>query len=216
MNFKLVASAAVVIAGSCAVANAQTFDSRTDFETAAASEGIPLTGFESFEGFTPNPSGFTDLIEADGFDVTGQELPSGFSSIFTIETNAQSGLVPTDGAQLLRASTFDQAEITFTFDNPVFAVGFDIIGAGNFGGPGSITVENDLGQSFTVFSGDNNDDNETFFAGFVSETGFTSLTLLNTFDGDSFGIDSVTYGVPTPGAVSLLAFAGLAASRRRR
>jgi hypothetical protein len=204
------------IAASAGVASAAVFDDRANFETAASNANVPLDGFESFENFTADESNFLDLVDADGFEVTGEDSLDGFPFIFTIENNLTSGLVPTDGDQVLRSSTFDGAIITFTFDQPVLAAGFDIIGAGNFGGPGEITLANNLGESTTVFSGSNNNTNETFFAGIVSDAPFQTLTLTNTFDGDSFGIDAVSFGIPSPGAAGLLGVAGLAATRRRR
>jgi hypothetical protein len=204
-----------IIATATSAASAATFTDRAAFDNAAATAGVTLDNFESFESFDDDPSNFLDLIDGNGVTITGEDTFDGFNAIFTIENNIQSGLVPTDGDLVLRSSTFDGAVINFDFDNPVNAAGFDIIGAGNFGGPGEISVTTDAGESFTVFAGDNNDLNETFFAGFVSATPFSSITLSNTFDGDSFGIDAVASGIPTPATAPLLAIPAAAARRRR-
>lgn len=201
-----------------ATAGASVFTDRGDFESAASTAGVPLDGFESFEDFPAEPTNFMDVVDANGFEVTGFDTLDGFESIFTVENNAQSGLVPTDGDQVLRVSTFDGSVVTLNFDNPVNAVGLDLIGTANFGDPAeaALTVETSADESLTLIEGEPNSANDTFFAGFVSNTPFDSITITNSYDGDSYGIDSVSYGVPAPGSAALLGLAGLAATRRRR
>jgi hypothetical protein len=212
---KYALGAIIGVAGIAATASGQAFDDRGMFEDAAIDRNIPLTGFESFEDAVPDPLDFLDEVEGENLTVTGFDTFDGFESIFTIETQAQSGLVPTDGDQLLRVSTFDGSEVTITFDVPVTAVGFNVIGAGNFGGPGSVVAQTDTGILLDIIVADN-DVNETFFAGVITNQTFNSITIFNTFDGDSYGIDAVAFGVPAPGAGAVLAMAGLAMTRRRR
>lgn len=207
----------LTVAAAAGAASAQsTFDDRGMFESGANDVGVVLDGFESFEGFPASDSDFTNEVDADGFTVTGEDLFDGFPFVLTIQDSVANGLAPTDGANYLSISSFDENVLTLTFDSAVNAVGLDLIDFGDFGGPATIVAQLDGGAEFTVFDGAAASGSTAFF-GVVSETAFTTLTITNNFDGDQYGIDAVSFGViPAPGAFAAVGLGGLAAARRRR
>jgi len=207
-----------IVAGVATAASAGSpsfFGDRGAFETAAAGAGVPLDGFESFENFPADDGEFFAELDADGFTVTSRDVNFDFLDPITVQEQASGGF-PTDGDQLLSISSFDFTETTFTFDAPVFAAGLDLLAFGDFQGITS-TIEGSIngGERFTIFDGTGTSGNTAFF-GVVSGSAISTLTIFNNFDGDQYGIDAVSFGVPTPGAAGLLALGGLAAARRRR
>lgn len=216
----LLASAAV--GAIAAPALSQTFSSRGLFTQAANDAGITLLN-ESFEGLVPDDdTAARDEVVVDDFVVSA--VNEGFEFLPPLavlnEPNQMTGTRPTDGDQFVDVGSLfngglnNDVVVTFTFNEPqqAFFVDLtDLLGLDQAPNPRAL-LESDAGDTITLFSGNGA---SLITAGFINPAGFTTVTIRATA-GDSFGIDNVDYGVPAPGAASLLALSGLAAARRRR
>ena len=212
--------AVIAFGGAVAVAAASAsatsvFTDRPTWASAAADAGIGLEVSESFEDFPSSDSDFFPSIDANGFTVSSVDVNFDFLDPLTVQDRASGGQ-PTDGDQLLSVSALDFTETTFAFDNPVTAVGLDLIDFGDFGGQASTIVATlSSGEEITIFDGIGVSGNQAFF-GVITDAPIDSIVIRNNFDGDQYGIDNVQAGIPTPGAAGLLGVAGLASVRRRR
>ncbi len=113
---------------------------------------------------------------------------------------------------------------SFSFDSSVNAFGFNLSGFQPFLGQGGFNVTTiEDGQVVEEFFIEASQPyNQARFYGFVMDSAFDEIqitipALTNaTQIADYAAIDDVVWGVPTPGATSLLAIAALGATRRRR
>jgi hypothetical protein len=205
-----------------ALAGSSTFSDRANFEAAAAASGIALN-LESFEGFPLDPgSAERDSVDADDFLLEG--VNEGFEflpPLSILGPTGPGGTFATDGNQhvnvgsLFNSGLNNDVVVTFTFDTPQNAFFVDItdlLGLDQAPNP-QATLTSDNGDFIQLLDGQGSDPNIN--VGFINPGGFTTVTLRSTA-GDSFGLDAVAYGIPTPGAASLLALAGLGVVRRRR
>jgi hypothetical protein len=221
-------SAALVASAIAApTAAASNFTDRTDFQNAADAAGIPLLT-ESWESFTPDSAtAQRDQVANDNFILTAVNESFTFIPPLSILDDPTipnapdgDGTMPTDGEQYLHAASLYSSNdnndivLTFAFNEPQSAFFLDLTdlnGLDQAPNPRAILSSN-AGDSLTIFEGDGAD---LFTVGFISDTTFTEVTLRATA-GDSFGVDAVSYGVPTPASASLLALSAAAAARRRR
>jgi hypothetical protein len=200
----IAAAVCTFAAASPAAAAIVQFTDRLDFEAAAGA--LTLQDFESYAG-TTNLAPATDL------------------GAFTVSTNGSAAIAPfgsVDGTQDLQVNiTADTGSggpglITFTFDTAIFAFGADFN-----------SLNNNVIRTFATVGG------TVFsplplspsFLGFVSTTGFTTVTFSNPMGGgnnDSFQLDNLAYsqagGVPEPATWGLMiaGFGGIGVMARRR
>jgi len=178
------------------------FDNQADFFAAV---GAVVT--EDFESYTPgDPSGgAVSFMDFGTFSATSDPAALKIlSGDFFGNHNTTPG-----GSQYLSADTDIggvSADVTLTFDEPVFAFGLYLVDAED---GGFIHIGND----FHPFAG-GPDGVETYF-GIISDTPFTTITI-DAGDTDShWSMDDVSYAVPAPGSIAALLI-GLGSIRRRR
>lgn len=205
-----VASVAVLALAAGQAEAAKTFYSdRVSFDAAAGS----LSGFESFEsGFSPSAS-----IDFGAFTVT--ETGDTFNTLISSVSN------PTDGSRSLSFEPTDAGSmVTYAFDAPISAFGFDIA-LGNIDGPSTVTVGGDLSTTFDIPNR-----NDPVFFGVIDDAGtFDTLTFnpdvaLGPGISGEVAMDSVSFGtasvvaVPEPCSLLLLGVGAvvMAAGRVRR
>jgi|GEM_PF-1155415 len=205
-----------------AVAAGAVFTDRASFESAAGAAGKILE-LESFENLPLDPnSAVRDTVVTDDFTISA--VNEGFEflpPLSVLGTSGPGGTFATDGVQHVNVGSLgngtNDVVVTFTFDfliTAFFADFTDLRGLDNFP-DGDATIENGVGDFTTLYDGFDVGNPSLVSVGFVSDTPFDTITLIATA-GDSFGIDNVSYGIPSPGAGALLAIGGLAAARRRR
>jgi hypothetical protein len=118
--------------------------------------------------------------------------------------------------------------VTFTFNSPLHSFGIYIAGLGTLA-PGSTTfsISNSNGFSadlYTNYSGTTTSFDTPLFAGLISDTRFTSVSLAGTEIGDGVFLDDLYYGhaptTPLPTTLPLFATGigglGLLGWRRKR
>jgi hypothetical protein len=99
--------------------------------------------------------------------------------------------------------------VTFTFNSPITSFGIFIAGLGTVS-PGSTTfsIANSNGFSsnlFSNYSGTTTSFDSSLFAGLISDTRFTSVTLAGTEVGDGVFLDNLSYGHSHVSGAPLLA-----------
>jgi hypothetical protein len=175
------------------------YSDRGSFSTAAGS----LSGFESFEGSYFSGS----TVDFGSFTVSETGDQSNFVDQISFSNT-------TDGVHSLGAiPTSDPASstITFVFDTPINAFGFDITNqsVGGF----NVFVGGDVSDSIPIYTA-----NTFEFWGVVDPvTSFTTLTFSPNANTGLLMMDSVSYGaIPEPSSTMLLGVAGLAIAALRR
>jgi hypothetical protein len=212
--FLAIASAALASAANAQLA---AFSDRATFIGAA---GAVMT--EGFDGVAADTSFTNNTLSFTGFRLRADDV-SGFAAVFNfVDVPALAGgaITPAnfdvDGTTLLTLGVNTGVSVTFTFNRPITAVGFDTRRMQNLGDHVEIAVSGTT-QSPPVLP---------LFVGYVSATPFTTLTFnrhaLATV-GDSFSVDNLTFSssaaVPEPASwAMLIAGFGLvgAMARRRR
>lgn len=201
----LAAATSTLALSSAAHASITQYSTRAAFNSASGA-----TVIQSFNSFAPTVNAFN----GHAFDF------GDFSAINGVNSSAGGSIVSpgvvNGSVEILGVTKIANAQITFTFDFPITALGFD---ADNFADQRfeSLIFDNAAGDTVVVFDAVD----QVRFWGFTSDTPFTTLTVRQTgfsaggTNSDGFTIDDVTY-TPTPGAAALLGLGGLVASRRRR
>lgn len=172
------------------------------FQTAAQAVGT--------ESFTDDLNSYS----SDAWPITLNDLAVSGGSLAFPNSNASTTV---DGSNYLRLVT-SNGTVTFTFDSPVIAFGFETNPhTGGVGDTLGITAGS-ANSSFAMAATD-----VTEFRGFVSDTAFSTFTI-NAGDGDSFyGFDNLVgytaSAVPEPGTYALvfgLMAVVLVVNRRRK
>lgn len=174
-----------------------------------------------------NPGYYAETYQsfAEGGHATPFNFAGGAGNAFsyTATTSAQAFLCFSLGSNNRYLTTSGQpttawsAPITITFTGqPVNAIGgsFFLTSAGGSVVDSPLTLNFSDGTSQVINGGTN-----TTFWGYVSDTAITSLTLTPPATHRFVSVDNLTVGqstVPTPGAASLVAVAGVVGLRRRR
>jgi hypothetical protein len=188
------ASAMLASGASAAIATYSNF-SFWQQDVVAAGSSVATETFNSYNGYYASP-------------LTGSTGGINWSAAATGGLFCQSGYF----------STNNPVDATFTFAPGVMSVGANIFGTDlSFNSlPATITVTLADGSSYIASTS-----GPTDFVGFISNTAaISSLTMAasDTAPGDIYvTADNMYFGVvPAPGALAVLASAGLSATRRRR
>ena len=188
------ASAMLASGASAAIATYSNFSSWQQ-DVVAAGSSVATETFNSYNGYYASP-------------LTGSTGGINWSATATGGLFCQSGYF----------STNNPVAATFTFAPGVMSVGANIFGTDNSFNllPATITVTLADGSSYIASTS-----GPTDFVGFISNgAAISSLTMdaSDTAPGDIYvTADNMYFGVvPAPGALALLAAAGLSATRRRR
>ncbi len=146
--------------------------------------------------------------------LTGSPLPA--SGITWTATAPTHGLV-TDGATLRPATATD--DLVFDFQPGVQGIGGNIYSSvlGNPPVPTFAFIEVTLADGVSYFG---NSNNSQMFIGFYSDTTSIAKLTIKVYQGGgatSYAtVDNLYFAVPAPGALALLATAGLIGGRNRR
>jgi hypothetical protein len=188
------ASAMLASGASAAIATYSNFSSWQQVVVASGST-VATETFNAYNGYYASP-------------LTGSTGGINWSAAATGGLFCQSGYF----------STNNPVDATFTFAPGVMSVGANIFGTDNIFNslPATITVTLADGSSYIASTS-----GPTDFVGFISNgAAISSLTMAasDTAPGDIYvTADNMYFGVvPAPGALALLAAAGLSATRRRR
>lgn len=210
-------SLVTLVAARDAVAGVVSWDDRAAFEGAFG----PDLAFESFENREIGALALRATFENTGLAVD----VFGGLGIDAIITDGMAVSVPSDGIQhLVVGFGFFDYEVSFETPEDVFAFGFDLSGYQDKDGSGTFEVRL-LNDGVEVGA-------TSLTATPVQEGGFRAISSTIAFDqiivtvedgdliggtADIVGFDGITYAVvPGPGAVALLALAGVTGRRRRR
>jgi len=111
------------------------------------------------------------------------------------------------------ASEYDES-ITFTFDTPISAFGFDLNSNPlPVGDPINFATNGSGGGTFALPA----TDITTEFRGFVFDTPFTSFTLTSSEIQPTWGLDNlVAFSIPEPATLGLMGLGALGMTARRR
>jgi hypothetical protein len=181
-----------------------TYTSQTDFLAAiAASHSGTVT------------QGFTGLAPTNGtLDVAGQTLGGityggAGNAVHVADTGVDPSLYDWGSGALLALSLAGEPT-TLTFAATTAFGGW----FGTFGDYAGLVLIEIGGEEFAILT---NDYPDMYFAGFISDTPFTSVTI-TTFDSLSTVVDNVILAIPEPVSLALFgaALLGLGVVRRRR
>lgn len=186
------ASAMLASGASAAIATYSNF-SFWQQDVVAAGSSVATETFNSYQGFYLSPlTGSVGGINWSATATGGLFCDSGY---FSTNNNAVTA--------------------TFTFTPGVMSVGANIFGTNSTFNlvPARITVILADGSSYIAST-----TGPTDFVGFISNGAAISSLTMNAVGTETTYVtaDNMYFGVPAPGAVALLACAGLIATRRRR
>lgn len=196
-------AAASILSAECASAAILTFTDSTLYDTAVAGMGRAT---ETFDG----------LVGASGAVLTGAASGSGLTIAWSASSTGGVSVSPFGGSPAL--TTGSAAAVTLSnFGVPVMGISGWFYGRNGTVGATSLMLSVILDDGTSAVS---LIDATTGFVGIYSNSAASvaSLTLTPQSGGGALApvIDNLNFAVmPAPGAVALLAFAGLARSRRR-
>lgn len=205
-----VVALAVVSSASAAVS---TFNDRTTWTLAT---GVNAFATEGFETSTPGQIGPSTFGSGLGFTSTSQfaAIESFWPDNWGMQNTTPGGanyLHVGDGGGTTAGPAF-----SMTFNLPVLstAFGFDLSG---FQYPPLLATIMRGGSVVGTFSLAEGVVFDPAFAGFVSTEAFDMVVLTTQPNAgwDDFALDQISWAVPAPGAMALLALTGMARSRRR-
>ena len=155
---------------------------------------------------------FNSFAPGTAVSLTGSPLPaSGITWTATAPTNG----VVADGSTVRTAAATDA--LVFDFAPGVQGIGGNIYTSVLGQGKGFAFIEVTLADGVSYFG---NSDNAEMFIGFYSDTtsiAKLTITVYQVLGQDSFAtVDNLYFAVPAPGALALLATAGLVGVRNRR
>ena len=163
-------------------------------------------------GQTVADENFNSFGPGTPMTLTGSPVPA--SGITWTATAPMNGLV-TDGATVRTAAATDA--LVFDFAPGVQGIGGNIYTSVLGQGKGFAFIEVTLADGVSYFG---NSDNSEMFIGFYSDTtsiAKLTITVYQVLGQDSFAtVDNLYFAVPAPGALALLATAGLVGVRNRR
>ena len=168
----------------------------------AVSDNEQTVAVETFNSYGPGTAS----------SLSGSPLPaSGITWTATAPTN---GLV-TDGGTVRTAAATDA--LVFDFAPGVQGIGGNIYTSVLGQGKGFAFIEVTLADGVSYFG---NSDNSEMFIGFYSDTtsiAKLTITVYQVFGAPSYAtVDNLFFAVPAPGAIALLAAAGMVVGRTRR
>ncbi|MEM1330483.1 MAG: hypothetical protein AAGG07_07975 [Planctomycetota bacterium] len=214
MKTVMTAAMAALVAGTAA-ADTLTFDSRSDFRTAA---GGPLAGFESFEA------------ESNGLILAGQShttangltfMPMG--NRFASAASLDFSLLGTHATHGERYARIVAGDLLFELPEAANAIGFDITDFPELRGS-RMTFSNNAGDSVEIEFDSRGSGNSEFFGLINTQFSFNRILLSNSRAVDAYGIDGIEFGnlltdpiipAPTAAVMGLAGLAGVGIRRRR-
>ena len=163
-------------------------------------------------GQTVADENFNSFGPSTPMTLTGSPVPA--SGITWTASAPSNGLV-TDGGTVRTAAATDA--LVFDFAPGVQGIGGNIYTSVLAQGKGFAFIEVTLADGVSYFG---NSDNAEMFIGFYSDTtsiAKLTITVYQVLGQDSFAtVDNLYFAVPAPGALALLATAGLVGVRNRR
>jgi len=204
-SIRLMLISAVVLAwGATSLEGAvefQLFSDRAQFEAATSGWDMEFEGFnEEFD--------LDYLLEFPGFSLGADPNPLSYTDDLRFVT---------DGGAVRFPGTWPTQEMTFSFTNPINVFGIDINDWGTTGS-GVLEVTNNTGtideHLGSVADADHLPLGNTIFFGLIDPEPFNSVSIRATTDGDTVGLDKLSYGGPMveqiPEPSSWFAWSGLA------
>jgi hypothetical protein len=208
----IVAGISIGAIASAASASITVFTDRASWEAAVG--GAPIT-VEDFNSTAPQPIADGSTLDTGLLQIKRDGSANGGDGDLAISDGSTFG--DFDGTNFLDGETgiAPHERVDFGFNGQsVFAFGADFVSP--FSGDGiALEVGGQLFNIDTISGFDSG-----FFGIVDTSATYSTISIVGTPEDISFQelwqADNVSYAVPSPGAAGLLAFAGLAATRRRR